>query len=115
MSPQLEVGNLSGCQIGAIKAQCAFDARRVVEAFDLNSAFTKERRHDTFKGVHKRMLPFYVWGYGRETPLLCRGRTSYWFSGNWAQCGGEAVSTFEVFESIRRDAAEKLVAEQFFL
>ena len=51
---------------------------RAVEAFDLNSAFTKERQQDTFKGVHKRaprMLPFYVWSYGRETPLLwCRHR-----------------------------------------
>ena len=51
---QLGVGIPSGCQIGAKGAQCAFDARRAVEAFDLNSAFTKERRQDTFKGVHKR-------------------------------------------------------------
>ena len=67
----------SGCQqIGAKKAQCAFEARRAVEAFDFNSAFAKERRQDSFKGVHKRaprMLPFYVWGYGRETPFLWRG------------------------------------------
>ena len=44
-------------------AQCAFNARRAVEAFDLNSAFSKERQQDTFKGIHKRtprMLPFYV-------------------------------------------------------
>jgi hypothetical protein len=41
---QLGVGIPSGCQIGAKGAQCAFDARRAVKAFDLNSAFTKERR-----------------------------------------------------------------------
>ncbi len=73
---QLGVGIPSGCQIGAKGAQCAFDARRAVEAFDLNSAFTKERRQDIFKGVHKRvprLLSFYVWGYGKETPLLWRG------------------------------------------
>jgi hypothetical protein len=72
---QLGVGIPSGYQIGAKGAQCAYDARRAVKAFDLNSAFTKEQRQDTFKGVHKQaphMLSFYVWGYDRETPLLWR-------------------------------------------
>ena len=60
---QLGVGIPSGCQIRAKKAQCAFDARRTVEAFDLDSAFTKERRRDTFQGVYKRaprLLAFYA-------------------------------------------------------
>jgi hypothetical protein len=117
---QLGVGIPSGCQIGAKGAQCAFDARRAVESFDLNSAFTKERRQDTFKGVHKRaprMLPFYVWGYGRETPLLWRGHRvglvgTVVKQGDPAGLLFFAVSTLELFESIR-DAAEKLVAEQF--
>jgi hypothetical protein len=117
---QLGVGIPSGCQIGAKGVQCAFDARRAVEAFDLNSAFTKERRQDTFKGIHKRaprMLPFYVWGYGRETPLLWRGHR-VGLVGSGVKQGDPAgplffaVSTFELFESIR-NAAEKLVAEQF--
>ena len=47
---QLGVGVPSDCQIGAKGAQRAFDARRAVEAFDLNSAFTKERRQDNFQG-----------------------------------------------------------------
>jgi hypothetical protein len=56
---QLGVGIPSGCQIGAKGAQCAFNARRVVEAFDLNSAFTKERRQDTFKGAMAGRLRFF--------------------------------------------------------
>ena len=99
--------------------QCAFDARRAVEAFDLNSAFPKERRQDTFKGVHKRapsMLPFYVWGYGWKTPLLCCGRR-VGLVGTRVKQGDPAgplffaFSTFELCESIQ-DAVEKLVAEQ---
>ena len=63
------------------------------------------------------MLPFYVWGYGRETPLLWRGhRAGLVGTGvNQGDPAGPlffAVSTFELFESIR-DAAEKLVAGQF--
>ena len=60
---QLRVRVPSGCQIGAKGAQCAFDARRAVEAFDLNSAFTKEHRRDTFQGIYKRaprLLAFYA-------------------------------------------------------
>ena len=66
---QLGVGIPSGCQIGAKGVQCALDACRAVEAFDLNSAFTKERRQDTFKGVHKRaprLLLFYVYFFGAD-------------------------------------------------
>jgi hypothetical protein len=63
------------------------------------------------------MLPFYVWGYGRETPFLWRGHR-VGLVGTREKQGDPAgplffaVSTFDLFESIR-DTAEKLVAEQF--
>ena len=58
-----------------------------------------------------------MWGYGRETPLLWRGHR-VGLVGTGVKQGDPAgplffaVSTFELFESIR-DAAEKLVVEQF--
>ena len=73
---QLGVRIPSECQIGAKGARCAFDARRALEAFDLNRAFIKEHRRDTFHGVHKRvprLLAFCAWGYGRKTPLIWHG------------------------------------------
>ena len=76
----------------------------------------------TFKGVlHKRaprLLSFYVWGYGRETPLLWRGHR-VGLVGTGVKQGDPAgplffaVSTFALFESIRDAAEEKLVVEQF--
>jgi hypothetical protein len=112
---QLGMGIPSGCQIGAKGAQCAFDGRRAVEASDLNSAFTKERRQNSFKGVHKRAprmlpLPFYLWGYGASLVWTSCGNRGE--AGRRPSVAGPlffAVSTFELFESIR-DAAEKLFA-----
>ena len=65
---QLGVGIPSGgCQIGA------FDAKQAVSAFDIINAFNTEDRQSTFAGVSSRaprMLRYYLWAYGRETPLL---------------------------------------------
>ncbi len=53
------------------------------------------------------MLPFFVWGYGRETPLLWHGHRVGLVGTGVKHPAGPlffAVSTFELFESIR-DAA----------
>jgi hypothetical protein len=121
MAPvQLGVGIPSGCQIGAKGAQCAFDSRRAVSAFDFHNAFNTERRQPTFTGLatlSPRLLRYYVWAYGKATPLLWQGHLSGW-SGTGVKQGDPAgplyfaVSTYPLFCSIR-DAVERTVAERF--
>ena len=121
MAPvQLGVGIPSGCQIGAKGAQCAFDSRRAVSAFDFHNAFNTERRQPTFTGLatlSPRLLRYYVWAYGKATPLLWHGHLSGW-SGTGVKQGDPAgplyfaVSTYPLFCSIR-DAVERTVAERF--
>jgi hypothetical protein len=82
MAPvQLGVGIPSGCQIGAKGAQCVFDSRRAVSAFDFKNTFNTERRQPTCTGLatlSPRLLHYYVWVYGRATPLLWHGHLSGW-------------------------------------
>ena len=121
MAPvQLGVGIPFGCQIGAKGAQCAFDARKAVSTWDGNSAFNTEPRQDTFSGVSDRaprLLRYYVWGYGRPTPLLWRGQRVGW-SATGVKQGDPAgplyfaVSTYPLFCSIR-DAVDRVVGEYF--
>ena len=117
---QLGVGIPFGCQIGAKGAQCAFDARKAVSTWDGVNAFNTEPRQDIFSGVAKlapRLLRYFVWGYGRPTPLLWRGQLAGW-SGTGVKQGDPAgplyfaVSTYPLFCSIR-DAAERVVNENF--
>ena len=117
---QLGVGIPSGCQIGARAAQCAFDAKQAVSAFDVINAFNTEDRQSTFIGVSSRaprMLRYYVWAYGKETPLLWHGHTAG-LSGTGVKQGDPAgplyfaVSTFPLFCSIR-DALDRTVKEHF--
>ena len=117
---QLGVGIPSGCQIGARGAQCAFDAKQAVSAFDVINAFNTEDRQSTFAGVSSRaprMLRYYVWAYGRETPLLWHGHP-VGMSATGVKQGDPAgplyfaVSTYPLFCSIR-DAVERTVREQF--
>jgi hypothetical protein len=121
MAPvQLGVGIPFGCQIGAKGAQCAFDARKAVSTWDGNSAFNTEPRQDAFSGVSDRaprLLRYYVWGYGRPTPLLWRGQRVGW-SATGVKQGDPAgplyfaVSTYPLFCSIR-DAVDRVVGEYF--
>jgi hypothetical protein len=114
---QLGVGIPFGCQIGAKGAQCAFDARKTVSTWDGNSAFNTEPRQDTFSGVPNRaphLLRYYVWGYGRPTPLLWRGQRVGWSAtgvkqGNPAGPLYFAVSTYPLFCSIR-DAVDRVAS-----
>ena len=117
---QLGVGIPSGCQIGARGAQCAFDAKQAVSAFDVINAFNTEDRQSTFAGVSSRaprLLRYYVWAYGRETPLLWHGHLAG-LSATGVKQGDPAgplyfaVSTYPLFCSIR-DAVERTVREQF--
>jgi hypothetical protein len=74
---QLGVGIPFGCKIGGKGAQCAFDARKALLAVDLNNALNTEKRQSTFQGVSAlvpRLLRYYMWGYGRETPLIWHGQ-----------------------------------------
>jgi len=105
---QLGVGIPSGCQIGAKGAQCAFDARYAVSAWDLSNAFNTEERQSTFCGVSAlapSMLRYYVWAYGQESPLLWHGHL-VGMSGTGVKQGDPAgplyfaVSTYSLFCSI---------------
>ena len=117
---QLGVGIPSGCQIGARGAQCAFDAKQAVSAFNVVNAFNTEDRQSTFAGVSSRaprMLRYYVWAYGRETPLLWHGHLAGMSAtgvkqGDPARPLYFAVSTYPLFCSIR-DAVERTVTEHF--
>jgi len=106
---QLGVGIPFGCQMGAKGAQCAFDARKALLAVDLNNAFNTEKRQSTFQGVYAlvpRLLRYYMWGYGRETPLIWHGQ-QVGSSGTGVKQGDPAgplyfaVSTHGLFCSIR--------------
>ena len=117
---QLGVGIPFGCQMGAKGAQCAFDARKALLAVDLNNAFNTEKRQSTFQGVYAlvpRLLRYYMWGYGRETPLIWHGQ-QVGSSGTGVKQGDPAgplyfaVSTHGLFCSIR-DAIERVATEYF--
>ena len=117
---QLGVGVPSGCQIGAKGAQCAFDARYAVSAWDLYSAFNTEARQSTFCGVSAltpSMFRYYVWAYGQESPLLWHGHLvgmSDTGVKQWDPAGPLyfAVSTHPLFCGIR-DAFMRVVSEHF--
>ena len=86
----------------------------------MNSAFTKERRQDSFQGVHQRaprLLAFYVWGYGRETPLLWHGHRVGLVGTGVKQSDPADHSSLpsapSASSSKKLVAAEKLVAERF--
>jgi hypothetical protein len=119
---QLGVGIPLGCQIGAKVAQCAFDARKALLAVDLTNAFNMEKRQSTFQGVSAlvpQLLCYYMWGYGRETPLIWHGQL-VGSSGTGVKQGDLAgplyfaVSTYPLFCFIR-DAIERVATEYFLL
>ncbi len=89
-------------------------------AVDLNNAFNTEKRQSTFQRVYAlvpRLLRYYMWGYGRETPLIWHGQL-VGSSGTGVKEGNPAgplyfaVSTHGLFCSIR-DAIERVAMEYF--
>ena len=117
---QLGVGIKFGCQIGAKGAQCIFDSRRANLTWDFANGFNTENRQSTYTGVSTlapRLLQYYVWSYGKPSPLMWHGHLAGW-SGTGVKQGDPAgplyfaVSTFPLLRSIR-DAVEKLVLDRF--